>query len=62
MPSEEAWDKLDVIRVQGAAAPTFSVRFDLWADGKPSDLSVLATLVEVSPGTYRIELDDVRVL
>lgn len=61
MPPEEAWDRLDVIQVQEAVVPTFSVRFDLWADGEPSDLSVLATLVEVSPGTFSIELDDVRV-
>jgi hypothetical protein len=62
MPPEEAWDRLNVIQVENAPRPTFSVRFDLWAGGKPSDLSVLATLVEVLPGKYQVRLDDLRVL
>src|SRR5688500_5448424 len=62
MRPEEAWDKLNVIKVENAPRPTFSVRFDLWAGGKPSDLSVLATLMEVSPGKYQVQLDDLRVL
>jgi hypothetical protein len=62
MPPENAWDSLNVVEVKNVSRPTFSVRFDLWAGGKPSDLSVLATLIEFSPGEYSVQLDDLRVL
>lgn len=62
MPPDDAWAGLNVIPVEKAVRPTYSVRFDLWADGKPSDLSVLATLIEAAPGKYQVQLDDLRVL
>jgi hypothetical protein len=62
-PPDSAWDQLDVIEVRDRDQPTYSVRFDLWADGKRSDLSVEITLEEMSSdGKFRVELDDLHVL
>lgn len=63
IPPEDAWSRLDVVEVKASNRPTFSVRFDLWANGKRSDLSIEVTFVEISPdGEFQVEVDDLHVL
>ena len=63
IPPERVWDRLDVIEVKDRDQPTYSVRFDLWANGTQSDLSIEVTIIQVSPsGEFKTEVDDLHVL
>jgi hypothetical protein len=61
-PPADAYNKLDAVRVRGAAVPTWSVRTPLWkeAEGR-SDLTLELTIA-VGPGAPSVELDDLHVL
>jgi hypothetical protein len=61
-PPEAAFDRLDVVEVDGADPPRWSVRCNLWTreEGR-SDLSVELTVTRRDNG-YGIELDDIHVL
>jgi hypothetical protein len=62
-PAEEAWSKIDIVKVKNSVVPTYSVRFDLWAENQLSDLSLEMTLIEVNPKQrLRIEIDNIHVL
>lgn len=62
MPPDDAWKNLSVVEVKNAPRPAFSVRFDLWANGKRSDLSLETTLKAAPDGTFQVEVDDLHVL
>ena len=61
-PPEQAYEELDVIKIQNASVPKWSVRMGLWTleDGR-SDLSIELTLIQNDRG-YAVELDDIHVL
>lgn len=63
MPPPEAFLGVDVIRVQGAQPPAYSVRFRLYTleEGR-SDLELQATLVETADdGFMQVEIDNIVV-
>lgn len=63
MPPDDAFENLDVIKVEAAQPPEWSVRFDLWTEreGK-SDLSLELTLTEIGNEEFRVEIDGIHVL
>jgi len=62
LPPDSAFDDLNIVRVQNAHPPRWSVRMGLWtAEEGRSDLSVELTVIECESG-YVIELDDIHVL
>jgi hypothetical protein len=62
LPPDSAFDHLDVVRVQNAHPPRWSVRMGLsTAEEGRSDLSVELTVIEDESG-YVIELDNIHVL
>jgi hypothetical protein len=62
LPPDTAIHNLDVVCVQNAHPPRWSVRMPLWtAEEGRSDLSVELTIIE-DGGGYVVELDDIHVL
>jgi hypothetical protein len=62
MPPSDPFNLLDVIQVEDAAPPCWSVRMPLWTveEGR-SDLSLELTITE-NGSDYTVELDDIHVL
>jgi hypothetical protein len=60
-PPDEAFELMDVVQVQGAHPPQWSVRMPLWTreEGR-SDLSIEVTVVGGAE-PFRMELDDIHV-
>lgn len=60
-PPDDAYESLDVISVDSADLPTWSVWIPLWTseEGR-SDLTLEMTIIEAN-GQLAIELDDLRV-
>lgn len=54
--------KLDVVGVDSASSPTYSVVVPLWTKEEGlSDLSLELTMVEFAPGLFETIVDDLRV-
>ena len=62
MPPEKEFDLLDVVKVENAERPQFSVRMQLWTmeEGR-SDLSLELALTKKNDD-YLVEVDDIHVL
>jgi hypothetical protein len=63
LPPETEFSKLDVIKVEHASCPTWSVRFDLWTkeEGR-SDLTLECTMIDRSDEELDVEIDNLHVL
>jgi hypothetical protein len=63
MPPSEAFESLDVVKVDDVEPQRWSVRFDLWTkkEGR-SDLSLELTLIERTGESLDVEIDDIHVL
>ena len=59
-PPAGVHNKLDLVKVKGAALPTWSVRVPLWTQESRSDLTLELTIA-VRDGVPLVELDDLRV-
>lgn len=63
LPPDDAFENLDVIKVEAAQPPTWSVVFDLWTEREGrSDLSLELTLTDIGNEELGIEIDDIHVL
>jgi hypothetical protein len=63
MPPEDSFRNLDVISVQSADVPTWSIRFDLWTvEQGRSDLSLECTVSDHSGEDLDLEIDNLHVL
>jgi len=63
-PPYHAYNKLDVIQIQGRTPPSFSVRFRLYTEEEgQSDLELQATLIDdnSASGLMRVEIDGILV-
>lgn len=61
-PPGDVYADLDVVRVQGASEPTWSVRAPMWtAEEGRSDLTLELTFAQANDGVH-LELDDLHVL
>ena len=62
MPPDSAFDEMDVVAIENARTPCWSVRMSFWtAEENRSDLSIELRLTEAE-GRITIELDDIHVL
>ena len=63
LPPDEAFEDLDVIKVEASQPPEWSVVVYLWTEreGK-SDLSLELTLTEIGNGEFKVEIDNLHVL
>jgi hypothetical protein len=61
-PPEDAWNAVEIYRVEPSSVPTFSIDVLLWSreEGR-SDLTLSLTLVEFAPGLFETQIDDLRV-
>ena len=61
-PANDAYEPLDIVRVESATNPTWSLCVPLWTleEGR-SDLTLELT-ISFTKGLYKIELDDLHVL
>jgi len=63
MPPDATFSNLDVIEVQTAAVPTWSVRVDLWTKEEGlSDLSLECTVIDSGGKELDAEMDNLHVL
>lgn len=53
---------VQAVRVRGAKPPEWAVDFDLWIDGRRSDLTLSLTLIREASGSYIALVDDLHVL
>lgn len=62
LPPDDAYKAMDIVKVQNAEPPKWSVIMPLWTkeEGR-SDLSIELTIIE-EHGSFQIELDDIHVL
>jgi len=60
-PPDQAFADVEVYPVRGREIPEYQVEFDLWYDGKRSDLTLLLTAIE-SPDGLHLSIDDLRAL
>ena len=61
-PPSEAYERMDVVEVQGSAYPQWSITIPLWTKEEgSSDLSLSITIV-AKPTGFATELDDIHVL
>jgi hypothetical protein len=63
MPPDATFSDLDVISVEMAAVPTWSVRVDLWTKEEGlSDLSLECTVIDAGGQELEAEIDNLHVL
>jgi hypothetical protein len=64
IPPANAFEEVDVIKVEGAEKPTYSIRFRLFTEEEHrSDLELQATFIDADPESdlMTVEIDDVTV-
>jgi hypothetical protein len=59
---KDAYKKLDVVQVKGAAVPTWSVQVPLWTEEEGRSDLTLELTIGLRAGAPSIELDDLHVL
>ena len=63
LPPDDAFDNLDVVKVEGAQPREWSVNVDLWtAEEGRSDLTLELTLRESGKEIFDVEIDNIHVL
>jgi hypothetical protein len=60
-PPAGVYDELDLVKVKGAALPTWSVRVPLWTQEEGRSDMTLELTIEVRDGVPIVELVDLRV-
>ena len=60
-PPAGVYNKLDLVKVKGAALPTSSVRVPLWTQEEGRSDLTLELTIAVRDGVALVELDDLRV-
>lgn len=62
MPPKSAYDSLTVYDVYDPTLGARKAEFDLWVDGKPSDLTLSLDIKSAPTGGYIASIDDLHVL
>lgn len=63
IPSDEVFENIDVIEIEGTSPKAWSIRFDFWTEKEGlSDLTLELTMIASDEELFKVEIDNIHVM